>query len=296
VVQVADVNAKGNKTAVAAEKAATVSTSQEGEDEVAEEVLASESSSTDGKKRLGKKKDGKFYETSAKQTATNEGVTASSVDAGLVSDGLDSDDAGRNMKGTAKGDVEGKGVAGPAGSGGAKIAEVPMSASRTPLRMAMTQTSESQTSSTMTNVQQSRFTQRVANALLSAQQRGGDIRLRLNPPELGVLRIEIKMEAGVMRTHIEAETQAAKTLLMDNLAGLRDRLAEHNIKIEQFDVGVMDRQNPGSSDVPQDNSHRQDRQHASGDPSHGTARESDTSKDGTALKGLTPAGSLDVVI
>ncbi len=70
--------------------------------------------------------------------------------------------------------------------------------------------------------------------------RGGSVRLKLSPPELGSLRLEITVNKGVMKARVEAETKEAKNLLLDNLPALRDRLAQQNIKIQKFDVDLRD--------------------------------------------------------
>jgi flagellar hook-length control protein FliK len=90
-----------------------------------------------------------------------------------------------------------------------------------------------------------RFVQRVEGALRAAQQRDGRVQVRLAPPELGSLRIELAVQNGVMTAKLEAETPAARNALLDNLPALRERLAEQNIRVEKFDVEV--RRDPQSS-------------------------------------------------
>ena len=85
------------------------------------------------------------------------------------------------------------------------------------------------------------FVQRVERAFAAMGNRDGSVRLKLSPPELGVLKLEIGVHQGVMKARVEAETPAAKSLLLENLPGLRDRLAQQNIHIQQFDVDLMDR-------------------------------------------------------
>lgn len=89
---------------------------------------------------------------------------------------------------------------------------------------------------------QARFLSRVARAIETAQQRGGEIRLRLSPPELGSLRLEVKLQNGVLTARVEAETTIARDALLENLPVLRERLAEQGVRIEQFDVDLLDRQ------------------------------------------------------
>ena len=99
----------------------------------------------------------------------------------------------------------------------------------------------------LTEVERVRFVQRVARAFHSMGDEGGEVRLRLSPPELGSLRLEVSMRDGVMSARLEAETASARNVLLENLPALRERLAEQNIKVERFDVDVRDeqRQAPG---------------------------------------------------
>jgi hypothetical protein len=80
------------------------------------------------------------------------------------------------------------------------------------------------------------FVQRVTRAFEAATDRGGTIRLRLHPPELGSLRLELTVRNGAMNARMETETETARNMLLDNLPALRERLAEHQIKVERFDV------------------------------------------------------------
>jgi len=97
------------------------------------------------------------------------------------------------------------------------------------------------------NIDHVRFVQRVARALEMARSQGGDLHLRLSPPELGRLHLEVSVKHGILSARLEAETHAARSLLLDNLPALRDRLAEQHIRIERFHVDLM----PSSSDGSQ---------------------------------------------
>jgi flagellar hook-length control protein FliK len=89
-------------------------------------------------------------------------------------------------------------------------------------------------------VDTARFVQRVARGFLTSRvEAGREIRLRLHPPELGHLRLQIRVQDGVLTAHMETENHLARTLLLDQLAGLRSRLAEHDIKIDRFEVDLM---------------------------------------------------------
>lgn len=87
-------------------------------------------------------------------------------------------------------------------------------------------------------VDPARFVSRVARAIHTANERGGALQLRLAPPELGSLKIELSIKDGVMSAALEADNASARRLLLDHLPALRDRLAEQNIRVERFDVDV----------------------------------------------------------
>jgi flagellar hook-length control protein FliK len=109
------------------------------------------------------------------------------------------------------------------------------------------------------HVDAARFLQRVAKAFESAQERGGEIRLRLSPPELGALRVEVSMQDQGLVARVEAETAEARAVLMEHLPVLRERLAEQGLKLERFEVDLSQRQPEGqtSGDMSDRSSQRQ---------------------------------------
>jgi len=106
----------------------------------------------------------------------------------------------------------------------------------------------------VTEVDRTRFVQRVARAFQTVGDQGGSLRLRLSPPELGSVKLDVSIQDGVLKAHMQAETPAARELLLGNLPELRERLAEHNIKVAQFEVDLFDPSTGGSSDQPRGNS------------------------------------------
>ncbi|MCA9234591.1 MAG: flagellar hook-length control protein FliK [Planctomycetales bacterium] len=90
----------------------------------------------------------------------------------------------------------------------------------------------------MSGVDRGRYLQRVGGAIRLAEQRDGRVQVRLSPPELGSLRIELTVQNGVLHANVETETNSARTLLLDNLPALRERLAQQDIRVEKFDVNV----------------------------------------------------------
>lgn len=125
------------------------------------------------------------------------------------------------------------------------------------------------------DVDTTRFLRRVVGAFQAAEERGTDVKLRLRPPELGALQISVKIQDGAMTATLEAETPSAKTLIMDNLPQLRERLSEQGLRIEKFEVNVSDRQSGGGTPDPgpQSRDQSQQQQAARMNAPRGTARE-----------------------
>jgi len=64
------------------------------------------------------------------------------------------------------------------------------------------------------------------------------IRLRLKPPELGAVKIEMDIKDSVLRLEMIAENSSVKELLLSNVHELRNALTEQGVKIEGLDVQV----------------------------------------------------------
>lgn len=100
----------------------------------------------------------------------------------------------------------------------------------------------------LNTIDRARFVQRVASAFQVAGDQGGQIRLRLSPPELGSLQMQISVKQGVLSATIQADNSTAQQVLLDSLPDLRDRLAQQDIRIDRFDVELMGQ---GSGGMPQ---------------------------------------------
>ncbi len=96
-------------------------------------------------------------------------------------------------------------------------------------------------------VDPSRFVSRVAKAVQTANDRGGPLQLRLSPPELGSLKIQLTLKDGGLSASLEADNSNARKLLLDHLPALRDRLAEQNIRVDRFDVDVKQENSGGQA-------------------------------------------------
>lgn len=161
-----------------------------------------------------------------------------------------------------------------------------------------TQTSENAAS--LSQGDRLRLVQRVARAVQTAEQRGGELKLRLSPPELGSLRLQVHLTDGALSARIETDNPAAKQVLIDNLPALRERLAEQNIRVEKFDVDLSNSGGGGTSQTPQ-----QQQFNGSGERSQRTGLSRTTSgptastNDGVVERSTTSTvgdGSLNVIV
>lgn len=145
-------------------------------------------------------------------------------------------------------------------------------------------------------VDPARFLQRVVKAFESAHQRDGEVRLRLHPAELGALSIEVKVQDSVLTARVQAETLEARATIVDNLPALRERLAEQGIRIERFDVDLMDHSDHRQQSLDEQNRQREARQAAAlRNPGRQTNSAGPTNAPKTRQHSAVPGG-LNVII
>ena len=78
---------------------------------------------------------------------------------------------------------------------------------------------------------------RVVRGLQSAvNQRGGSVTLRLTPPELGAVRIELMVKDGVVNARFTAQQESVRNLLMDQMGHLRTALDRQGLTVERIEV------------------------------------------------------------
>lgn len=96
-----------------------------------------------------------------------------------------------------------------------------------------------------------RLVERVANAVRQSSRDGGTLQIRLNPPELGALHIEVAIRDGLLSAKLEVQTTAARQALSDNLAQLRDSIAQTGAAVDRIDVQLaQSRRDDGQSPLP----------------------------------------------
>lgn len=84
-----------------------------------------------------------------------------------------------------------------------------------------------------------RLTEQSVRALRSVvNQRGGSVTLRLSPPELGALRVQVQLNNGVVRAQIDAGNTAVRSLLQQQLSTLRTALESHGLTVQHLEVNA----------------------------------------------------------
>ena len=86
--------------------------------------------------------------------------------------------------------------------------------------------------------QETKLVQRVLRGVEQLANGGGQVRLRLHPPELGSLQMSLRMEDGQVFAKLEVENSTARDALLNNIQTLRDRLTEQGMRVAAFDVEV----------------------------------------------------------
>ncbi len=85
-----------------------------------------------------------------------------------------------------------------------------------------------------------RLIQRISRSFSRLGPTGGQINLKLHPPELGVLNVQVRLEGRDMAAKLTTENAAAREAILENLPMLRGRLAEQGFDISSFQVELAD--------------------------------------------------------
>ncbi|MEM9347910.1 MAG: flagellar hook-length control protein FliK [Planctomycetota bacterium] len=101
-------------------------------------------------------------------------------------------------------------------------------------RQAQAQTVATNTDNDSLNT--ARLTRGLANAV---QQRGGAVTLRLTPPEMGTVRIQMQITGTNVSASFHAESTSAQTLLTTQLAQLRSALESKGMSVDRLSVQPM---------------------------------------------------------
>ena len=95
---------------------------------------------------------------------------------------------------------------------------------------------DSQKSGETNNTRRTEFENLVRNIRLNVGTRSSSATIRLNPPTLGAMRIDVRMVDDSLGVRVEATTQHARELLAGRVSELTAALKEHNIDVQRFEI------------------------------------------------------------
>jgi len=96
---------------------------------------------------------------------------------------------------------------------------------------------EAQQAAPQSNVNEANTTSRVVRGLSAmVNQHGGSMTMRLDPPDLGSMRIQMQVDRGVVTAQFYTTTAEAQSLLSRNLGMLRQSLEQHGLTVERIAV------------------------------------------------------------
>ncbi|MEM8739836.1 MAG: flagellar hook-length control protein FliK, partial [Planctomycetota bacterium] len=111
---------------------------------------------------------------------------------------------------------------------------------------------------------------RLSRGLNSAvNQQGGNVTLRLTPPDLGTVRIELNLQGTSVSARFHAETESARTLLTQQLTQLRSTLEAQGLQVDRLGVQALSSSANASS---LQNQTQQDPSASSQNPNEGRSR------------------------
>ena len=86
--------------------------------------------------------------------------------------------------------------------------------------------------------------------------------MRLDPPSLGQVKLEMRMDAGRVTVLLSSASESARSLLRDNLGSLRQALEDRGLAVDRLAVETAGRSSEGTSNPRSE--HRGDGQDARG--------------------------------
>ncbi len=97
----------------------------------------------------------------------------------------------------------------------------------------------------------SMFARLVRSIRLQGGPHASSARIELDPPELGRMRIDVRLAGEEIRIGVLTERSEARDLLNERLAGLKSALEQHGLRVERVEV-LTDREALNRPEVPQD--------------------------------------------
>ncbi|QDU79119.1 Flagellar hook-length control protein FliK [Polystyrenella longa] len=118
--------------------------------------------------------------------------------------------------------------------------------------------------STLPPVQSQEFLEKLSDSVRIADKNNQQLKVRLTPPHLGSMNIEVTRHDGVITARLEVQSTAAQQQVLDQMAGLKESLQQQGHHIERIEVTVQDPNRPDQNQ--QQSSQRDDDQEPRREP------------------------------
>lgn len=79
---------------------------------------------------------------------------------------------------------------------------------------------------------------RIAGAVRQSQSTGQQLKIRLSPPELGTLQIEVSLKNGEFTAKLEVQNRHAQKVINDSIAQLKDAISKTGVSLDRIDVQI----------------------------------------------------------
>ncbi len=106
----------------------------------------------------------------------------------------------------------------------------------------------------VTQREQVRLIQRISRSFARLGPTGGQINLKLHPPQLGSLNVRVRLEGRSVTASLATESEAARAVITENLPVLRNRLAEQGFEVSQLQVELAENGSDASNNHSQQQS------------------------------------------
>jgi len=82
--------------------------------------------------------------------------------------------------------------------------------------------------------------ERLTELVQSAEAGDQKLQVRLTPPQLGSLNIEVTKVDGVVTAKLEVQSAAAQQVLLEHLTGLKESLSQQGNVVERIEIQVQE--------------------------------------------------------
>ncbi len=88
-----------------------------------------------------------------------------------------------------------------------------------------------------------RITRGIENAV---KQRGGSLTIRMSPPDMGIVKLELEMKGGAVTARLQAEHDSVRQMLTQKITQLHSALEGQGLQVDKLTVQTMDNSSASS--------------------------------------------------